>query len=114
MIGSNPGILLKLAGYKHGSMSFHPSIKNVGLHKTPDAPLLFKDFLCGIIKDWDFDNICAAHMGNKVGDAKKALQETLDKAEKLFSSLVDRNKNNGPMPKLDEDNKLVVSGNECG
>ncbi len=78
MVGSHPGILLKLGGmvfffsnhvsnhyegFRHGSMSFHPSIKGVGLYHTPEAPYQFKDFIAGVIKDWDFDNICAAHMG---------------------------------------------------
>lgn len=80
MIGSHPGILLKLAGYtilykrlininnimnrfRHGSMSFHPSIKGPGLLPTPEAPYQFKEFIEGVIRDWDFDTICAAHMG---------------------------------------------------
>ena len=51
------------AGYRHGSMSFHPSIKGPGLLPTPEAPYQFKEFIEGILRDWDFDNICAAHMG---------------------------------------------------
>lgn len=66
MIGNNPGILLKIAGYKHGSLSFHPTIKSVGLKPTPEAPYQFRDWVRGIIKDWNFDNIVSAHMGNKV------------------------------------------------
>ena len=44
-------------------MSFHPSIKGPGLLPTPEAPYQFKEFIEGILRDWDFDNICAAHMG---------------------------------------------------
>jgi hypothetical protein len=115
MVGSNPGILLKLAGFRHGSMSFHPSIKNVGLNNTPNAPFEFRDWVKSIIKDWDFDNICTAHMGNKVGGAKKQLTEVLEKAEPLFQKLSDRNKKStGPIMPSDSDKPITVSGDECG
>lgn len=112
MIGSRPGLLLKLGGYRHGSMGFHPSIKGVGLHPTPEAPFLFKTFIKEIIKEWDFDNICAAHMGNKIGGAKEQLKEVLVKAEPLFEKLKERN-----MKKHDaiaDTIKINIEGNECG
>jgi len=114
MIGSNPGILLKLAGFKHGTMSFHPSIKNVGLYPTAESPYQFRDWLKEVIRDWDFDNICAAHMGNKIGGAKAQLTETLDKAEPLFKKISDRNKNKKPATVDPNEPQLTVSGNECG
>jgi len=115
MIGSNPGILLKIAGYKHGSMSFHPSIKSVGLKPTPEAPYQFRDWIQALIKDWNFDNIVSAHMGNKIGGAKKQLQETVENAEKLFARLSERNKKNNGTVTIDPSQpKLTVSGDECG
>lgn len=58
-------------------MSFHPTLTGVGLYHTAEAPLQFKDFIEKIIQDWDFDNICTAHNGNKIGGAKAKLQQTL-------------------------------------
>eukprot|EP00026_Physarum_polycephalum_P014533 Phypoly_transcript_15060.p1 GENE.Phypoly_transcript_15060~~Phypoly_transcript_15060.p1 ORF type:complete len:314 (+),score=53.43 Phypoly_transcript_15060:91-942(+) len=113
MVGSHPGILLKLAGFRHGSMSFHPSIKGVGLLPTPEAPYQFKEFIEGIIRDWDFDNICAAHMGNKIGGAKEQLREVLAKAEPLFKKLSEKNKKNPHAPPPDTP-RVLAEGNECG
>lgn len=112
MVGNHPGILLKLAGFRHGSMSFHPSIKGYGLHHTPEAPFQFKEFIANIIREWDFDTICVAHMGNKVGGAKAQLQEVLDKAEPLFKKLSEKNKK-GNEPVTDTP-QILAEGNECG
>lgn len=112
MIGSNPGILLKLFGYRHGSMSFHPSIKGPGLLPTPEAPYQFKEYIEHIVREWDFDNICAAHMGNKIGGAKEQLVETLAKAEPLFHKLSEKNKKKDPTHV--ETPTVLVEGNECG
>jgi len=46
-----PSFLLKLFGYKDGSMAFHPSIKTVGLHPTADAPYLFRDWMHNMLND---------------------------------------------------------------
>lgn len=112
MIGSHPGILLKLAGFRHGSMSFHPSIKGPGLYHTAEAPYQFKEFIESVIRDWDFDNICAAHMGNKIGGAKEQLREVLVKAEPLFKRLSEKNKNKHH-EHVDVPG-ILVEGNECG
>jgi len=111
MIGNHPGILLKLAGFRHGSMGFHPSIKGHGLYPTEHAPYQFKEFIAGVIRDWDFDTICAAHMGNKVGGAKAQLQEILDKAEPLFKRLSAKNKGKG---EPSDTPAILAEGNECG
>jgi len=111
MIGSHPSILLKLAGFRHGSMSFHPSIKGVGLYPTPEAPYQFKEFIEGIIKDWDFDTICAAHMGYKAGGAKQQLKDVLLQAEPLFKRLSEKNKKNQTYT---ETPPINAEGNECG
>jgi hypothetical protein len=92
LYSSHPGFLISLAGFKDGSMSFHPSIKSVGLFPTPDAPRQFREWVLGIIRDWDFDNILSAHNGNKIGGAKQQLMETLQKAEKLLNKLSEKNR----------------------
>jgi len=111
-IADKPGFLMKIFGFRHGDMSFHISIKGPGLFATPEAPHQFKDFIGGIINDWDFDNICAAHMGNKIGGAKEQLRQTLEKAAPLFDKLSERNKKKGPIQESEHVHN--VSGNECG
>lgn len=108
-----PGLLLKIAGFRHGDMSFHPSIKGSGLYNTPEAPYQFRDFIAGVIKDWDFDNICCAHTGNKIGGAKQQLSNVLVGAAAFFDKLSERNKKKGGPP-ADHDHVHNVHGNECG
>lgn len=112
MYADNPGFLLKLAGFRHGTMMFHLSIKGPGLLPNPESPFQFRDWCQDIIKSWDFDNICTAHMGNKVGGAKAQLQETLNKAEPLFKKLHEQKKNNQKGETQTSMNN--VSGDECG
>lgn len=57
---------LWMAGFKPGTMHFHPSLKSVGLLPTAQAPLDFCSWVEALLRDWDFDNICTAHKGNKV------------------------------------------------
>jgi len=111
MYSENPGFLLKLAGFKKGSMSFHPSIKGVGLYPHPDAPFAFRDFIKDVLKDWNFDNLCAAHLGAKIGGAHTQLKEVLDNAEKLFNQLSEKKKKSIP---ADETPEMTVNGVECG
>jgi hypothetical protein len=58
-----------------------------GLNKTKSAPNDFRQFIEGVINDWDFDNIVAAHTDNKIGNAKAALRETLFKATATLDKL---------------------------
>ena len=51
-------------------------------------------FIEGLIKDWDFENLCTAHNGNCVGGAKQKLERTLKKAEKTLDRLSERNRLN--------------------
>eukprot|EP00026_Physarum_polycephalum_P012455 Phypoly_transcript_12764.p1 GENE.Phypoly_transcript_12764~~Phypoly_transcript_12764.p1 ORF type:complete len:152 (+),score=21.72 Phypoly_transcript_12764:594-1049(+) len=108
----DPGLFLRMFGFKHGDMMFHPSIKSHGLYPTPEAPYQFKAFIEGVIRDWDFDTICAAHLGNRIGGAKQALQNILDKAEPLFKKISEKNKDKKHDPK--EPPNMNVEGNECG
>jgi len=114
MIGHKPGVLLKLGGYKHGMLSWHPSIKGSGLHSTENAPFLFRDWIKGITRNWDFDNICAAHMGNKIGGAKAALIELIDKSESTFQKLSKRNTGVFISTASTDSFELVADGCECG
>jgi len=59
-------------------MLFHPSILTVGLYHIPQSPPAFHDWVQRLITEWDFDNICAAHNGVKLGGAKLELQILLD------------------------------------
>jgi hypothetical protein len=85
------GCVLKLIGVKTGSMKFHSSLETVGLLRTPEAPMQFKAFIQAVINDWDFDYICTAHIGNKLGGAKEMLQETLNRYESTFQRIAARN-----------------------
>jgi len=113
----DPGLILKMVGKNKGKMEFHDSMKGPGLHPTPEAPLQFKSWVEDILKDWDFDNICCAHIGVKIGGAKKLLEETLSKNIPFFTELVEANKKKTPIKEEDtgEDcRKYNVEGNDCG
>lgn len=86
------GALLKLTGWKSGVMSFHPAIKGAGLQPEIEAPYHFRDWVKGLLGDWDFDNICTAHMGNKIGGAKEMVAELLKTSDQLFDDLVQERK----------------------
>ncbi len=51
-----------------------------GLLPEKDAPLRFKAWVEEVLREWDFDNLCAAHTGNKIGGAKQQLQAVLTAA----------------------------------
>jgi hypothetical protein len=113
----NPTILYKIFGKKAGSMEFHMSIKGPGLYQTEEAPEQFKQWVLDILNDWDFDNICTAHVARKIGGAKPLLEQTLKDAQPLFDKLAKRNA--GKVRTVDEDNgkeceSYNVQGYECG
>jgi len=101
----NPGLLLKLFGLKDGEMFFHPAIKGPGLYPTKEAPIAFRTWVMNLIHDWDFDNVCVAHKGYKIGGAKQLLQDTLNKADALLTHLSQSNSTES-VPNF--------TGNECG
>jgi len=113
MYADNPGILFRLFGIKTGSAMFHPSIKDDGLYPTPEAPLQFRDWMKKILEDWDFENLCTAHIGVKAGGAHAAVAELVKDSEKFFDDLSERNKKKNP-PSVGKSNDWAVSGNECG
>jgi hypothetical protein len=116
MYADKPGILLRLIGFKHGSFAFHPSMKSSGLHPTPEAPYLFRDWMKNMLADWKFDNICTAHMGVKIGGAHEEITTLVEKAEPLFAKLSEQNKKKNPEGKLPPGNhpNMNVHGDECG
>lgn len=82
----NPGFLLRCAaGARHMGCAFWDLKK--GLKPTKEAPAEFEAFIRGVLADWDFDNICAAHTGNLIGGAKKVLIETLEREKKTLDKL---------------------------
>jgi len=76
-------IALRIFGIKKGDMMFHPSI-NSGLKQYEKAPYEFRDWVLRILKEWNFDNIVCAHLGNKVGGAKNKLAQTVDSYAEKF------------------------------
>lgn len=81
----HPGCILRCFGKSHNRMEIWDLKK--GLNPTASAPGDFKRFMEGIIRDWDFDNVVTAHMGNKIGGAKALVQETLNRESKLLDQL---------------------------
>jgi hypothetical protein len=71
-----------------GSMLFHPTLALGGLYHIPESPTAFKNWVKKMIKEWDFDNICAAHDGIKQGGAKTQLQHLLTLSEVLLDGLI--------------------------
>jgi hypothetical protein len=82
----DPHFLLRCAGAHKGKMSFWVGVEK-GLKKTKEAPTQFHNFIEGILNDWDFDNVIAAHGGNKIGGAKEAVRETLRRSTKALERM---------------------------
>lgn len=112
MYGEDPGMLLRLFGLKAGSTMFHPSIKDHGLYPTVEAPFEFRDWMNKLLKDWDFDNLCTAHIGVKAGGVHAAVEELVKNSEKFFEDLSERNKKKIP-PSVGKQSDWV-KGTECG
>jgi len=125
----DPPLIVKLFIPKD-QLIFHPSMKGPGLYPTKEAPWEFKSWVEAILADWDFDNVCCAHVNNKIGGAHASLQACLDHAESTFDSLSKANAtreeilakaplSEGGLSRADSKKELDcskynVSGNECG
>jgi len=72
----------------NGDMLFHPSMVTDGLYHIPQAPSAFKDWITNITMQWDFDNICAAHNGVKLGGAKNQLTNVISDYSIVFEGLI--------------------------
>eukprot|EP01125_Pyxidicula_operculata_P000027 TRINITY_DN1002_c0_g1_i1.p1 TRINITY_DN1002_c0_g1~~TRINITY_DN1002_c0_g1_i1.p1 ORF type:complete len:305 (-),score=63.32 TRINITY_DN1002_c0_g1_i1:88-1002(-) len=126
----NPSVLMRIAGKSKGLMQFHDSMRGPGLHPTTSAPVEFKEWVKSILEEWEFDNMCCAHIENKIGNAKQSLAQCLDDAEPIFEKLIRTNKQieeeekKSERSKSEEDSadeqhmkecaKYNVEGNECG
>jgi len=71
-----------------GDMVFHPSILDGAIYHIPEAPSAFRDWVQKYINEWNFDTICAAHNGIKLGGAKAQLQSTLNDYAVVFEALI--------------------------
>jgi hypothetical protein len=76
MYFDNPGCILCCLGKRQGCMEFWDLKKGLGPRAEPRK--LFKDWVGKILVEWDIENICTAHTGNKIGGAKDLLREALD------------------------------------
>jgi len=104
----NPQWIFRLIGISAGYCSFHPSIKGPGLYPTKEAPFLFRDWLAKLLEEWDFDNVCTAHNGNKIGGAKDMVKKTLSDAEPMLEKLSKDAK------RSDSKSLPNFTGSECG
>jgi len=119
MYYENPSTILKMAGKKADHMEFHMSMESHGLYPAPDAPDLFKHWVQQILQDWDFDNMCCAHIGRKIGGAKALLGDSLEKAEPIFIKLKKKHQDKMSVSEMEEVaatncEQYNVDGNECG
>jgi hypothetical protein len=119
MYFEHPSTILKLAGKKADQMEFHMSMEGPGLYPAPDAPDLFKNWVKDILQDWDFDNLCCAHIGRKIGGAKAQLRDSLEKADPIFHKLKKKHQDKMSVSEMEEIaatecEKYNVDGNECG
>ncbi|ORY45623.1 hypothetical protein BCR33DRAFT_716271 [Rhizoclosmatium globosum] len=85
---SNPSLLDSFSScfaFQSQSITFHPSMPNQALYKTPKAARQFYDWVIELTHDWDFDNMASAHGSYMIGGAKEALLDCLEKARKSLS-----------------------------
>lgn len=81
----HPGFVLRCLGKCQGRLEFWDLKK--GLNPTKEAPSEFQAFMEGVLRDWDFENLVAAHTGNIVGGAKEKIQELLKKTSPVFDKI---------------------------
>ena len=91
MVAHDPSFVMRMFGAKNGKLNFHRAISGPGLYPTKEAPWQYKKWVQDMLADWDFENLCTAHNGNAVGDAKVLINAALDAYEKKFQEISDRN-----------------------
>eukprot|EP01127_Copromyxa_protea_P004300 TRINITY_DN1417_c0_g1_i2.p2 TRINITY_DN1417_c0_g1~~TRINITY_DN1417_c0_g1_i2.p2 ORF type:complete len:293 (-),score=40.24 TRINITY_DN1417_c0_g1_i2:1203-2081(-) len=116
---ADPPFIARIVGLSKDQLSFHPSMHGPGLHHTEQAPYEFKAWLEQVLNDWDFDNMCCAHVENKIGGAHAAVKQALLEAEPTLEKLSKRAKNHPDQGacgkhKGEDSSKYNVSGHECG
>jgi len=109
MYWSNPNFLLRLAGLKANTLTFHLTINS-----NLAEPMVFKAWVQKMLDDWEFDNLCCAHTGNRIGAAKPMLKNLLvDSEAKLQKLAAERSK--GVKPEIVKKEECMnVQGDECG
>lgn len=106
------------------TLMFHHSMAKLGLYHTSDGPNDFRTWVQSVLDDWKFDNLCCAHLDNKIGSADKALQDLLNNSDTTFQELISKFSkescghehydSNGKDKDKDDSPKYNVKGNECG
>eukprot|EP01113_Clastostelium_recurvatum_P046541 TRINITY_DN8173_c0_g1_i2.p1 TRINITY_DN8173_c0_g1~~TRINITY_DN8173_c0_g1_i2.p1 ORF type:complete len:276 (+),score=80.18 TRINITY_DN8173_c0_g1_i2:103-930(+) len=97
-----------------GSMKFHFSMKGPGLLPHPDSAFVFRDWMNKLVADWDVENLCTAHTGNKIGGARAQIQALIQSSEATFQKL-SQQKRKHYEPGHDKDlGAMNPQGNECG
>jgi hypothetical protein len=97
MYAEDPSFAIRIfSGLKKGDFAFHPSMETDGIHPTPEAPYLFRDWMKNMLNDWKFDNICTAHIGVKIGGAHEAVTKLLEATEPLFDKMTEERKKKNP------------------
>lgn len=86
------------------------------MYPTAEAPLLFRDWFQQLLADWDIENICCAHMGVMIGHGHEQLVNLLNKSEKLFRKLSQKNGKKNPTGQIDvlHEYDMNIIGDECG
>eukprot|EP01113_Clastostelium_recurvatum_P007111 TRINITY_DN13289_c0_g1_i1.p1 TRINITY_DN13289_c0_g1~~TRINITY_DN13289_c0_g1_i1.p1 ORF type:complete len:286 (+),score=73.87 TRINITY_DN13289_c0_g1_i1:244-1101(+) len=79
--------LLFRAFMSPGQVSFHPTMKSVGILPHPSAPFEFRDWMNRLLTDWDIDNLCTAHGGIRMGGAGALIQAYVAQCEPVFQKM---------------------------
>lgn len=77
-----------VAKWLRPGMTFHPSLTGPGLSEASNSPAKFKASIERVL-DWDFENLCTAHNGNSVGDARGQLRQLLADTESTFNTMTE-------------------------
>lgn len=80
-----PLLSLFLESFRPG-MHFHPSLWSEGLRRTGEAPGQFEASMERLLA-WDFENLCSAHVGNSLGDARGQVRQLLDDSRQRLREL---------------------------
>mmetsp|Transcript_10447 Transcript_10447/g.14400 ORF Transcript_10447/g.14400 Transcript_10447/m.14400 type:complete len:230 (-) Transcript_10447:106-795(-) len=91
MYMANPNCMVRTLFGKNGDMLLHTSTYKNGLLPTPEAPLQFLAWIRKLCVDWDFDNMCTAHCGNKIGAAKEQLSLLIEASAPKLEALAKKN-----------------------
>lgn len=109
MYWSSPNLLLRMAGLAPNTLSFH-----LTMNSNCTDPLAFKAWVQQLLHDWEFDNICAAHTGNRIGGGKRMLAQLLVDSEPRIQKLAaERAKGIAPSKPTPEECGRT-EGDECG